>query len=85
MLLKYLKVNDRVLFIPYTTDMPQLKIGRIEKDYYNKLFIAYGDVYCDNGEYFICKLDEIKDNLNTINKKLDYAIQEFLKGQINEI
>lgn len=50
MLPNYLKINDRVLFIPYTTDIPQLKIGRIEKDYHGKLFIAYGDNFCDDGE-----------------------------------
>ena len=50
MLPNYLKINDRVLFIPYTTDILQLKIGRIEKDYHGKLFIAYGDNFCDDGE-----------------------------------
>lgn len=81
MLPEYLTVNDRVLFIPYTTDIPQLKIGRIEKDFYGKLFIAYDSIYRDDGEYFICKADSIKDSLNIINRMLDYTILEYLKGK----
>lgn len=80
----YLKVNDKVVFIPYTIDIPQLKIGRIEKDVHGKLFITYGDNFCDDGEWYICKVDEIKYSIDNINRKLNCATQELI-SKVKEI
>ena len=62
--------NEQVYFIPYTTDKPQIRAGQIEKDNKGK-FIIYGNGLCDNGEWYICRVQDIRNTqiihrLNTI-------------------
>lgn len=62
--------NEQVYFIPYTTDKPLIRVGQIEKDNKGK-FIKYSNGLCDNGEWYICRVKDIKDTqiidrLNTI-------------------
>lgn len=62
--------NERVFFIPYTTDKPQIIEGQIEKDDKGK-FIKYGNGRCDDGEWYICRVQDIRNiqiiqRLNTI-------------------
>ena len=62
--------NEQVYFIPYTTDKPLIRVGQIEQDSKGK-FIKYSNGLCDNGEWYICRIQDIKniriiDRLNTI-------------------
>ena len=62
--------NEQVYFIPYTTDKPLIRVGQIEKDNKGK-FIKYSNGLCDNGEWYICRVKDIKDTqiihrLNTV-------------------
>lgn len=52
--------NEQVYFIPYTTDKPQIRVGQIDSDNKGK-FIKYGNGLCDNGEWYICRVKDIKD------------------------
>ena len=58
-----LKPNDIVYFIPYTTDIPQIRKGRITDDWKGELFITYcaetENNLADNGEWYICRENEI--------------------------
>ena len=56
----YLKDGDEVYFIPYTTDAPQIKLGHITKDFTGHKFIAYGYQWADDGEWYICKKEDIE-------------------------
>lgn len=65
-----LKRDERVFFIPYTTDKPQIREGQIEKDGKGK-FIKYSGGLCDNGEWYICRIQDVRNaqiirRLNTI-------------------
>ena len=66
--------NEQVYFIPYTTDKPQIRAGQIEKDNKGK-FIIYGNGPCDNGEWYICRVKDVKmqimDRLNTILSEVE--------------
>lgn len=55
-----LTYNERIYFIPYTTDKPQIKEGQIISDNKGK-FIKYRGGLCDNGEWYICRVKDIKD------------------------
>lgn len=72
--LQHLPVDAEVWFIPYTTDVPQLKKGIIKSDFRNnEKFIAYGDYTCDDGNWHISTarfLEISNDELYLINKKL---------------
>lgn len=62
--------NEPVYFIPYTTDRRRIRMGRIDFDNTGK-FIRYTGGLCDNGEWYICRVKDIKDiqiihRLNTI-------------------
>ncbi len=62
--------NERVYFIPYTTGRKRVRMGRIASDKRGK-FIKYAGIFCDNGEWYICRVEDIKDmriidRLNTI-------------------
>ena len=62
--------NEQVYFIPYTTDKPLIRVGQIEQDSKGK-FIKYSKGLCDNGEWYLCRVEDIKniriiDRLNTI-------------------
>lgn len=65
--------NERVFFIPYTTDKPQITEGQIEKDGKGK-FIKYGNGLCDNGEWYICRIQDIRDT--RIIRKLNRILSE---------
>lgn len=52
--------DDRVFFIPYTTDKPQIREGQIEKDSKGK-FIKYSGGLCDDGEWYICRIQDVRD------------------------
>ena len=52
--------NEQVYFIPYTTDKPLIRVGQIEQDSKGK-FIKYSNGLCDNGEWYICRVKDIKD------------------------
>lgn len=67
--------NERVFFIPYTTDKLQIREGQIEKDGKGK-FIKYSNGLCDNGEWYICRIQDIKNiqivhRLNTILSEVE--------------
>ena len=62
--------NEPVYFIPYTTGKRRIRMGRIDSDSKGK-FIRYTGSLCDNGEWYICRVKDIKDTqiihrLNTI-------------------
>lgn len=69
--------NERVYFIPYTTDKPQIRAGQIEKDNKGK-FIVYGNGLCDNGEWYICRVKDIRDKrvINRLNTILNEVTKE---------
>ncbi len=70
----YLKSFSRVWFIPYTTGVPQIKMGLIERDDKGE-FIAYGNK-CDDGEGYICPISEIPIyTVNAINFALRKVVQ----------
>lgn len=55
-----LKLDDKVYFIPYTTDTPQIKLGHITEDFTGHRFIAYDYQWADDGEWYICKEEDTK-------------------------
>ena len=62
--------NEQVYFIPYVTGKRQIRMGRIDYDNRGK-FIKYAGIFCDNGEWYLCRVEDIKniriiDRLNTI-------------------
>lgn len=67
--------NERVYFIPYTTDKAQIREGQIEKDDKGK-FIKYSNGLCDDGEWYICRIQDIRNTqiihrLNTILSEIN--------------
>ena len=52
--------NEPVYFIPYTTDKMRIRTGRINSDNKGK-FIRYTGSLCDNGEWYLCRVKDIKD------------------------
>ena len=72
--LQKLPTGDEIWFIPYTTDIPQLKKGVIEFDSMNNTkFIAYDGYICDDGNWHLGTVNSFKisnDELYLINKKL---------------
>lgn len=52
--------NERVYFIPYTTGKKRIRMGCINSDNKGK-FIKYAVNFCDNGEWYICRVKDIKD------------------------
>ena len=72
--LQKLPTGAEIWFIPYTTDIPQLKKGVIEFDSMNNTkFIAYDGYTCDDGNWHISTINSFKisnDELFLINKKL---------------
>jgi len=60
MIPRYLKEGDKVYFIPYTTDVPQIKLGHITEDFTGHRFIAYDNRWADDGEWYICKEEDIE-------------------------
>ena len=65
--------NERVYFIPYTTDKPQIREGQIDSDTKGK-FIKYKNVLCDNGEWYICRVKDI--NNTQIIHRLNVILSE---------
>lgn len=68
------KPYDTVYFFPYTTDLPEIKVGQIVEDD-DGLFIGYDTCglmgTCDDGECVLCKTDELsKDIVKKINSSL---------------
>lgn len=72
--LQKLPVDDEIWFIPYTTEIPQLRKGVITFDsMHNTKFIAYDGYTCDDGNWHISTVKNFKisdDELYLINKKL---------------
>lgn len=67
--------NEQVYFIPYTTGKRRIRMGRIDSDNKGK-FIKYAVNFCDNGEWYIGRVEDIKDirildRLNTILKEVE--------------
>ena len=52
--------NEPIYFIPYTTGKRRIRMGRIDSDSKGK-FIRYTGGLCDNGEYYLCRVKDIKD------------------------
>lgn len=52
--------NEKVYFIPYTTGKRQIRMGCIDSDNRGK-FIKYAGIFCDNGEWYLCRVEDIKD------------------------
>lgn len=70
--------NERVYFIPYTADKPQIREGQIDSDDEGK-FIKYAGGYCgDDGEWYICRVEDIKDKrvINRLNTILNEVTKE---------
>lgn len=42
------------------TDKPLIRVGQIEQDSKGK-FIKYSNGLCDNGEWYLCHVKDIKD------------------------
>ena len=67
------QLGEQVYFIPYTTDIPKIRKGVINEDYYGKRFIAYNTNLCDDGEYYICRVKDW-DKLKSI-ERLNWVLQ----------
>ena len=68
----HLKEDDKIYFIPYTTDKPQITLGRITEGIAGEKFIAYGYYLADNGEWYICEEKDIgkPETITKINNLL---------------
>ncbi len=78
MLSNDLQINERIYFIPYTTDKPQIRVGQIDSDNEGK-FIKYAGGYCaDNGEWYICRVKDINNTrvIHRLNAILNKVIKE---------
>lgn len=69
--------NEQVYFIPYTTDIPQIREGQIDMDCKGK-FIKYAGGRCDDGEWYICCVKDINDTrvIHRLNAILNKVTKE---------
>lgn len=68
--------NERVYFIPYTTDIPKIREGQIASDTKGK-FIIYKGGFCDDGIWYLCRVKDI--NNTQVIHRLNVILSEVSK------
>ena len=74
-----IQLGEQVYFIPHITDTPKIRKGTVNEYYYGKRFIVYDIDLCDDGEYYICRVEYCSEPKNL--EQLNWVLQQIYKDK----